>query len=241
MGKWSFFKKAGLLKKNFKGEIIPTGVGIIFILAGTLTWGLYRFSFSTFNIGLDRLLFLSIVTGLVGFVDDLAGDKENQGLIGHFGQLLKGKITTGLFKVVIIGLAALLAVKGLLNIFLVILMTNFVNLLDLRPGRAVKFFLLISLLVLMLIPTTYIIFLPIYVVTIIYLFYELKGKAMLGDTGANYLGVILGFSLTLLPFTLLKAGISIILFLLTLLSEFYSFTEIIAGNRFLKWFDQLGR
>ena len=120
-------------------------------------------------------------------------------------------------------------------------MTNFINLLDLRPGRAIKFFILFSLLLITMLPFIWIYFLPIFGLIIPYTYYELKGKVMLGDTGANVLGVILGYCFTLWPSLIGKLILLVSLLILTMISEKYSFTEYIAKVKFLDWLDRLGR
>jgi ABC-type iron transport system FetAB permease component len=64
---------------------------------------------------------------------------------------------------------------------------------------------------------------------------------MLGDSGANLLGIILGFPLIyILSFTQ-KTFLFVLFLLLNILAEIYSFSEIISQNRPLRFVDRLGR
>ena len=90
-------------------------------------------------------------SGAFGALDDLAGDGASKGLKGHLGAAARGRVTTGLVKVVGIGATGLVAATladrrrddvGLLDTLVggavVAGAANLANLLDLRPGRALK-------------------------------------------------------------------------------------------------------
>ncbi|HWJ84778.1 MAG TPA: hypothetical protein VNR62_05075, partial [Cellulomonas sp.] len=103
---------------------------------------------------------LTVATGAAatfGIVDDLAEDQtaRRKGLKGHLGALAHGELTTGGLKVLGIGAGALVAAAlatprkegvgaagRLVDVgtsgALIALSANLVNLLDLRPGRALK-------------------------------------------------------------------------------------------------------
>jgi len=72
---------------------------------------------------------------------------------------------------------------------------------------------------------------------------DLKEKGMLGDAGANAMGVLAGayiLSRFGLDFPLIAVYLVVIL-LLNLLSEGISFSKVIEGNKFLSKLDNLGR
>lgn len=105
----------------------------------------------------QRLAAITAVTsaGALGVVDDLHGSGDVKGLRGHLGALATGEVTSGSLKLA--GLAAAGVISGtmarggrggvidaLLAGAVVAGAANFANLLDLRPGRAGKAFLLAS-------------------------------------------------------------------------------------------------
>ncbi|MFW6389639.1 MAG: UDP-N-acetylmuramyl pentapeptide phosphotransferase [Halanaerobiales bacterium] len=246
INKW--LVEQGLIKNNYKGNLIPAVGGIFFILGSIFYWMFLIKTITVNKIMIFKYMYLTLVIGSAGLIDDVLGKKNYQGFSGHFSRLISGKITTGLFKAVTSLIAVYLVIDKsqnyliqLIEIIIVLLMTNFINLLDLRPGRAVKFFILISLILIVSQNYLYIYFMPLYLITIVYLPYELKGKIMLGDTGSNTLGVILGYSFIIDRTFSEKLVVLFLLIILTALSEKYSFSKVIAENKILNWFDYLGR
>ncbi|MBV9097731.1 MAG: hypothetical protein JO079_06715 [Frankiaceae bacterium] len=188
---------------------------------------------------------LTVVCGALGLYDDLAGDSHARGLRGHLAALREGRVTTGMVKLA--GLVSAGAITSLaqrrrsrdvvVDTFLVAGTANLVNLFDLRPGRALKVVVLASLPLVRrnvtagaavgaaaaLLPA------------------DLGEDAMIGDCGANALGALVGWTLAhgLGPRARVVALSSVVA--LTLASERVSFTEVIAGNRWLATIDRLGR
>lgn len=197
--------------------------------------------------------------GFAGFIDDMLGGHAQSGFSGHFGALSQGSFTTGVVKVflggaVSLGAVELLAmapvgIRDLMDAAVVALSANLINLLDRRPGRAIKGFLLgfaaLSMwfwmkdgkagLARMLSPAgsalgAAIAFFPA----------DLGETAMLGDTGSNALGAALGYCL--LQMTVgWRTSALIVLVWLTLASERMSFGKVIEDNRVLRFIDRLGR
>jgi UDP-GlcNAc:undecaprenyl-phosphate GlcNAc-1-phosphate transferase len=203
----------------------------------------------------------ALSAGALGSYDDLAGSGSSRGLRGHFGALAKGEVTTGAVKVLGIGAAGLLAgalvqrkpIDKLLAGIVIAGSANLVNLLDLRPGRAIKAGLIAGTPVALarrgsgsgergmstrgagvlaagslgaaaaLLPE------------------DLSERAMLGDAGANALGAALGVAAAAGSgrVGLLLRAASIIG--LTLASEKVSFTKVIAASPPLNAIDMLGR
>ncbi|MCR4426301.1 MAG: hypothetical protein NUW23_08965, partial [Firmicutes bacterium] len=192
--------------------------------------------------------------GFVGFVDDVLGDHSRSGFSGHLTAAIRDRaLTSGMFKVVMGGAvslagAALLGrhwVTFVLDAIMIALAANFVNLLDRRPGRAIKAYALLHVLTV----TSGYVFLrwfppaeaaAVFGSAVAFAPRDLRERAMLGDTGANPLGASLGLSLVHLPLTPRLAAL-FALAALTLLSEFRSFGSIIDGNRVLRFLDELGR
>ncbi|MFW5976431.1 MAG: hypothetical protein ACOCQS_00650 [Bacillota bacterium] len=245
MRRW--LQKLGLLKYNYNNKLIPAGAGIILVLLSIAGWTLLlNLDIGNYSI-IKSLIFLSIIIGLTGLIDDMAGDKKVQGLKGHFIYFLQGHLSTGSFKVIIVFISVLLVVlressgyEILLDLSLILLMTNMFNLFDLRPGRVIKLFLITSIF-LFYIFDIFIYFIFIYIFLIPYLFLELKEKIMMGDAGSNFLGVITGYGFTKWNWIQGKIYLTGLLLVLTLLSERYSFSSYIKNNCILNWLDKLGR
>ncbi|OXM88152.1 hypothetical protein [Paenibacillus rigui] len=208
---------------------------------------------------------LSIVA-LLGFIDDAVGAKTNvKGIAGHWGLWVKrGQLSTGFIKAGGILLAACPAVyllqqhrgaapwyMGALQVLLVALMANAINLLDLRPGRALKgFFILLLLLAASLaaksneaamlypfMPDM----LPVICGAVVLFLPDLRGKLMLGDTGANLLGFAFGCWTVAAVSAMWQGLLLILLVIVHGFSWRHSLSALIESNRFLLWFDRLGR
>lgn len=191
-------------------------------------------------------------SGAFGALDDLAGDGSSKGLRGHLGAAAHGEVTTGAVKVVGLGvtglLAAALADRGdaarssldtVVGGAVVAGAANLVNLLDLRPGRALKATLLASVPLLGGPGGT-----PAAAAAgaaLGVLGPDLAGRAMLGDTGANAAGALVG---TALVQRLGGTGRWValgVLTALTLASERVSFTRVIETTPGLRELDAWGR
>jgi len=114
----------------------------------------------------------------IGLADDLWSGAE-RGFRAHLGR----RRTTGVLKLLGIPLVGLFATRRFSGALLVGLAANFLNQLDTQPGRALKAYLLAA-------P-----FAGAPVGTAVMLApYDLREMAMLGDSGANALGAMLGLS-----------------------------------------------
>jgi UDP-N-acetylmuramyl pentapeptide phosphotransferase/UDP-N-acetylglucosamine-1-phosphate transferase len=196
------------------------------------------------------------VSGLVGGYDDLAGARPEQvrdkGLAGHLAALRAGRISAGAVKVAGIGAAAAAAavltrrgtgagalLDGVLTTGLVAGTANLVNLLDLRPGRAGKAGALAAATVLGG-PAGGLVAGPLGA-TLAVLPDDLRERVMLGDSGANALGALLGLRLAAIPGRAPRAGLLAGVVALTLASERISFTTVIEATPGLRELDRLGR
>jgi hypothetical protein len=194
--------------------------------------------------------------GTFGLVDDLAEDTSTRtkGLRGHLGALARGQVTTGGLKVLGIGGTALVAaaigtrrtggafahlVDVGVNGALVAGTANLLNLLDLRPGRALKAATAVSapFLATSAAPTTG----AVLGAAVAAAPGDLGERDMLGDCGANALGAALGsqvaFTAPRAVRWLALAGVVG----LTLASEKVSFSRVIEGNDVLRRVDAWGR
>jgi hypothetical protein len=239
-------KNFGLIKKNFQKDKVYVTGGLLLFSSGLIILLINYVIFVERKEFIIQLIFLMSITTGAGLFDDICGSKDNQGFSGHIRVLFKGEVTTGLFKAATISTAIFLILRGnlivrIIDFGLIVFLTNFMNLLDLRPGRSIKFFFLFSFFLLFFSPSFVGYFIPIYILLMIYLPYEMNCIFMLGDSGANLLGIILGFPLIyILSFTQ-KTFLFVLFLLLNILAEIYSFSEIISQNRPLRFVDRLGR
>jgi len=165
------------------------------------------------------------VVAAIGLVDDLLAGPE-RGFAGH----LRAGRTTGVLKLVGIPLAGLLATRRLSGALLVGLAANALNQLDTKPGRALKAYALAALPVQApLLPA--VILAP----------YDLREMAMLGDSGSNALGALLGLN-SVDRLTGRSRWLAIgALAGLNLLGELRSLGELIERTPVLRDLDRLGR
>lgn len=242
---------SNVICENFKKEKIPNAMGLVFIFAQVITLGIIEI-FYDFGNEFNLIYLLGFIfIGLIGLLDDLIGDKDTKGLKGHIRSFFKANLTTGAIKA-FLGLFIALVVSSfisddflsfIVNGLLIGLFTNFINLFDLRPGRASKVFFIISLLLLVFNlgkENNYII-LSIYGILVPYISLDLKAKVMMGDTGANVLGYTLGIMFAVNYGMKIKVVVLIILILIHLLAEKISFSKIIEENKFLRYLDNMGR
>lgn len=243
--------KAKIVCENYKLEIIPTSVGIVFVFVQVITLGLMEivlgFNDNFFLVYLLGFIFI----GFLGLLDDLIGSKYIKGLRGHIKALFHGEITTGALKAIFGFFISLVTssilstsfVDFVINTFVIGLFTNFINLFDLRPGRAAKMFIFLAIILLIANINNkyaYIIW-SFFGILIPYINLDLKARAMMGDVGSNTLGYTLGvFAVTSFHITG-KLIILILLVIFHILSEKVSFSKVIENNRFLKFLDMIGR
>ena len=229
--------------ENYFGKSIPTGMGTVLLLAVLGGLGISAFAGLLDAVILRQQGFWLTLVCLAGLVDDAFGNHESRGFRGHFSALVRGRLTTGMAKVLTVGLGAVLVSlpfswQALLEAAVLTLSVNLFNQLDLRPGRALKaFVILLGGLALAgnvnaaagcgaslgLLPG------------------DLRSDYMLGDAGANLLGALAGQAIVV---ALSKAWLPIILVFLVLgngVGEFLSFSRIIERSKILHWLDQIGR
>lgn len=251
-------------RTNFRGRPVSLAGGPALAAGATLGAALGAPS----AVAAAAALAAGATAGAVGCYDDIAGNRPEQktakGFAGHLAALRAGRVTSGLIKIVGvgaagIGAAALLAAdphtrrhparRGagpaartadvLLGAGVVAGTANLVNLLDLRPGRALKAGTMIAAPLLggpsggmaagavgagaALLPA------------------DLDERIMLGDCGANALGALLGVAVAARTGPVGRAAVLAALAALTAASEKVSFTEVIARTPALRRLDELGR
>jgi UDP-GlcNAc:undecaprenyl-phosphate GlcNAc-1-phosphate transferase len=254
----ALMKRLGAQRPNFAGRSVPSPAGFIYAaggLAGIGAFaGLQGRDLTTAWLGLLCTLFT------LGLLDDLFGGRAGGGFRGHFREAIKGRFTTAFIKAAGCGLAALWASCRLfagefgpmspagylgwtfrvaLGALVTVLAANAANLLDLRPGRAAKaVFVCLALLVpVRPLPWAVSMLGPVALGG----WLDLRGRLMMGDSGANLLGGIVGFTFAgILPAWGLAAA-CIPLIWINLYSEWKSITRLIETTPVLRALDRLGR
>ena len=190
-------------------------------------------------------------SGLVGVYDDLYGTGQARGFRGHLQALRAGTVTSGLVKIVGIGLSAAVAAavlgagrptRGVVRVLdlgldtaLIAGTANLTNLFDLRPGRAGKVVVLLGSGLIGAGAG------PVVGAALGSLPSDLAGRSMMGDCGANSLGAAVGAvaaqSLPRLVRLLALTGVVA----LTAASERVSFSAVIERVGVLRRLDRWGR
>lgn len=236
---------------NFKKQEIPIGMGLVFIIVQTFVISMFALYSKVEESFIFFYIISILIIGIVGIVDDLIGEKAVKGFKGHISSLLKGKLTTGGLKLIVGGVAGILVsftisinvIDLIMNILVIGLFTNFINLFDLRPGRAGKAFILLSIILIFTASFSkynYIV-ISLLGILLVYIPYDLKAKSMMGDVGSNVLGMTLGVFCAVTQPIWIKLLYLILLIIIHVVLEYLSLTEIIDKNRILCYIDKLGR
>lgn len=261
----SMLVNGNVIRPNYKNEMIPVGMGIVFlpmiiinsIILGFVTLNnIWFVSSSNYNLNIVWLLCLALyifsmmAMFFAGALDDLIGNRNVSGLKGHFKSLFKGELTTGGFKALFGGFVGLVVsvcisssiVDIIVNTLIIALSTNLMNLFDLRPGRAIKAYLVIMIPIYITL-TGYIKALPLLILPNVLAYFntDLKARGMMGDTGSNVLGISIGVLMALGYGIKVRLAWLVFLILMHLITEKFSLTKIIEKNRVLKFIDNLGR
>ena len=197
--------------------------------------------------------------GGLGLLDDLlephqrrAGRPVSKGLRGHLSSLRRGQVTTGAAKALGIPALALLATASAPRPrggAMVPLdgCANLANLLDLRPGRALKVVLPPAALLALAAgedarPRSGArLALAALLPGLTALPADLRERGMLGDAGANVLGAAVGAAATRVLPTPARLALLGGVVALTLASERVSFSAVIESTPALRRIDQAGR
>lgn len=275
----------GRMHPNYRGRPVFLGLGVVWVLwvlgITLLNCVSMLVPSQTFGGMLSGPVALAVwivpVCFALGFIDDVFGSSDEKGLGGHLRALRQGRLTTGALKLLGIGLVSLQVALGarlawdrladrdvaqavievLLATVVIAGFANLVNLLDLRPGRALKGYLGLGLAAWLL-----------WVLTagqvgspwgpddvfgtagVLVAFagpalavwpYDLGEKGMLGDAGANPAGAFIGVILAVALPAWGLALAAVLVVAANLASERVSFSAVIERNPALAWLDGLGR
>lgn len=231
--------------ENFRGRRVPRVLGIGLATGGTIVLA---------AVGVPASEWLrwsgAVLVGAAGLVDDLSPEGP-RGLRGHLRALVGGRVTTGVVKAVVIAAAAIVVVASsprggaldrLASVILISGTANVLNGLDVRPGRALKAFLVGGAILLAVegagVAATTAAVLPF---ALAFVVLDLRERAMLGDAGANLVGFVLGvgvWSATPEGWTWVIAALVV---WLNVVAETVTFSSVIRRVPPLRWFDALGR
>lgn len=247
--------EAGLVAPNYRGASLPAALGVLIVPAAlvalvpvTLLARLADSDIYPDNFGLIMVLVPGVA--LLGLIDDVLSG-SSRGWRGHGSALLTGDLSTGALKAIGTLALALLVASGLpgdageflLAAGVIVLATNVFNLLDLRPGRSIKAFILLGLgLSVTTTLTEPIATLGIFAAPVLVAgFFDLREKAMLGDTGSNVVGALAGLWMVLTLNTDGQVIALVVLMAINIVGEFTSISAFIERAPGLRHLDSLGR
>jgi UDP-N-acetylmuramyl pentapeptide phosphotransferase/UDP-N-acetylglucosamine-1-phosphate transferase len=248
-----------LERTNYRGHPLPTAGGIIIVLtvlvieAGRAVAGAAGIGEEP-GLTLSRSLVLFAVFGFgfLGFADDLLGVGGDRGFRGHVRALAQGRLTTGFVKlfggagvaVVLVATPGFASGRRLItDAVLIALAANFANLLDLAPGRLIKVSWVVYLPLAVVLGTDAvgIAIAPVMGAALALLPDDLGERLMLGDTGANVIGAVLGLGVVLGLGQEARTSVLIALIVLNIAAELVSFSRVIDRVPPLRAFDRLGQ
>ena len=257
-------RTGGHTKPNYRSRLLPLPFGVLTPAAALIALIPLMLLQKLASVAVFHPEVLPIATyalgvSALGLIDDTlgaapadgTGGAVHRGWRGHGAAVLRGELSTGALKAPgSLGLALFtMAYLGfsnarwLLAVAVLVLATNVFNLLDLRPGRATKVFVLLgACLGIGSLEVRPLWSLGLFTApALVAGFYDLRERAMLGDTGANLLGALAGLWLVL---TLSGTGQVVALALLaaiTLYGELWSISALIERVPGLRELDSWGR
>ncbi len=244
---------------NFRERMVPTAGGVVVPLAligvegGRVLLGAAGVGDAGLTTPRLAVLIGVVAFALLGLMDDLGAAGAERGFRGHLRAIGRGELTTGGAKLaaggaVALVLAALLhSGAGALGLIrdaaLVALAANMANLLDRAPGRVLKV-TAVSFVALVAAAGTAAALGAVAVAIgagLALALDDLHERVMLGDTGANALGAVLGVGAVAVMAPNARTGVLAVLVLANAASEVVSFSRVIDGFAPLRALDRAGR
>lgn len=253
-------RRTGLVRENWRGRLLAFPLGALLVSASLLALAPLavlddRADLDLLEPELRRWLSFALGMALLGLLDDMLGGgtagNAPRGWRGHGRAAISGRLSTGAIKAVGAFALAAFAVSGrgresldyLADLALLLLATNLFNLLDLRPGRVEKAFLLLLAALCLGAWTAY----PIELLglfigpVLIGAGLTLGERAMLGDAGANLIGALAGISLLVTLGDEARLVALALIAALTIYGEFRSISAAIERLPVLRSIDAIGR
>ena len=251
---------AGMTRPNYRGAVLAFPLGAAVVASGLVALAPLAPLDALVDEGLleaELGRWITYVVGIafLGLFDDALGrgaaSDTARGWRGHARAVFSGELSTGAIKALgAIALAAfVLARRGeeggqyIADIVLLLLATNLLNLFDTGPGRAEKVFALIAVGLCLGAWTAEPLEVlgPLVPAVAVGMAYTLRERAMLGDTGSNFLGALAGiWILTSLDETGRLIALAV-LAAVTAYGEFRSLGTLIERVPPLRLLDSLGR
>jgi UDP-GlcNAc:undecaprenyl-phosphate/decaprenyl-phosphate GlcNAc-1-phosphate transferase len=250
----------GHVRANYRERSLPFPVGLLIVVSASIALivlaPLQRLDVvAVFHS--DTLIVGVYVLGIavLGLLDDSFGQTvagAPRGWRAHALALRRGQVSTGAIKALgTLGLAlyvlstlslSLSTGRWLLASAVLVLATHLFNLLDLRPGRAIKTLVLLGAGLTIAAGTRVLFTLGLFLgPALVAGYYDLREQAMLGDTGASVLGALAGLWLVLTLSSVGQAVALVLLLAIALFAEFQSISELVERLPLLRHLDCLGR
>lgn len=246
-----------LSRRNFRDRELPVAGGLALVVGVVGAGALWVLAHTTLGLtglsGTEAAVGLAVVGfGLLGFVDDILGSGRDRGFRGHVRGVLQGRLSAGGLKLVGGGALAVVVahVAGsdslawlLVDAVLIALAANLLNLFDLAPGRALKVAVVAFAAIAVAGGASPSLRAPAIAIGagLALAWPDLRERLMLGDTGANPLGAVIGLSLVLTAAPTTRVLVMVGLIALNGASEVVSFSRVIERVAPLRMLDRLGR
>lgn len=246
---------SGLARTNYRDRRLPFPLGVVVIVAAALALvvlaALQRLAgLDVFEPQLAGVAIYVLGVAFLGLLDDVV-DAAPRGWRGHGSAVLSGGLSTGALKAagsLGFALLALLPYPGsdgryLLAVVLLVLTTNLFNLLDLRPGRTAKVFVLLGAgLTIGSLDVAPLWTLGLFAGPVLVLgLYDVRERAMLGDVGSNAIGALAGLWMVLTLGAIGQAIAVAVVLAITIYGEFRSISAFVERAPLVRDLDSLGR
>jgi UDP-N-acetylmuramyl pentapeptide phosphotransferase/UDP-N-acetylglucosamine-1-phosphate transferase len=249
-----------LTARNYRGLEVPAATGIAIVLGVLGAAGVTVLAATALSDEASAAVAASALVGagaalgfgLLGLWDDMMPSSE-RGWGTHVRALRAARPTGGAVKLAGGAMLGVLLASAFGGSFwgislrgaLIALSANLVNLLDLRPGRAIKFWVIMAAgpviatlvsgnrasLIIVAAAAAALAFLPI----------DLGERGMLGDVGANALGGVLGVATVAAASTPVEVGLVVVLLAVHVVADRPGLSRVIAATPPLAVLDRIGR
>lgn len=245
-----------LRRRNYRGLDVPTAGGIA-VVVGCLVPAVVLRLVEVVNTtewtraaANSAAVFGYVVAGfaLLGLWDDVAGTQDERGWRAHLAAVRAARPSAGTIKMVGALALSFLALSAetetewlFVGAPMMALCANAFNLLDLRPGRSGKVFLLAAAALLVPAgPVAAAIAIGIGAVAA-FLRFDLRERCMLGDTGALAIGAFVGWGVIERGSHAVWLIVLVVLIVVHVIAERPGLTRLISSTPGLRRLDTLGR